>query len=238
LIVNRTINGVECQYESDTHLWLIKCTVCNNKFSWQVPKPVVVVSIAAPPAAPIMPQTQIFSAICPNKKSVANQLEDCKTHWRIVVDPAHELDSNGITGIQISPEPDTDVFWTEFARKKVSDSLDLLDKRSEYMITTIAALVAVNFGVLLAFDVKFTVFQLGFTIKIAPQVLLAISAGFFAISHFALKKIFYVESPDSVRRTYEEWLKHKYYWQKWGYGFFVAGLFFIGITYLISKTSP
>jgi hypothetical protein len=154
LIVNRIINGVECEYESDTHIWLIKCTVCKNKFSWQVPNPVVVVGIAAPPSAPVIPQTQIFSTICPNKKSVSNQLEDCKTHWRIAVDPAHELDSNGITGIQISPEPDTDVFWTEFARKKVSDSLDLLDKRSEYMITTIAALVAVNFGVLLAFDVK------------------------------------------------------------------------------------
>lgn len=235
MIVNRTINGVECQYESDTHLWLIKCTICNNKFSWQVPKPVVVVSIAAPPAAPVVPQTQIFSTICPNKKSVSNGLEDCKTHWRIAVDPLHELDSNGIIGIQISPEPGTDSFWTEFARKKVSDSLDLLDRRSEYMITTIAALVAVNFGVLLAFDVKFTAFQLEFTIKIVPQVLLAISAGFFAISHFALKKIFYVESPDSVRQTYEQWLKHKYFWQKFGYGFFVAGLFFIGISYLISE---
>ena len=64
---------------------------------------------------------------------------------------------------------------------------------------------------------------------------MAISAGFFAISHFALKKIFYVESPDSVRQTYEEWLKHKNYWQKLGYGLFVAGLFFIGISYLISE---
>jgi len=102
------------------------------------------------PGASTQPQPQIWSATtCPNRVPITN--DDCKTVWRIQYDRTTP-GQNQISHIRNSGTPEMDRLWVEFGMKKITDSLDSLDKRAEYMITTIGGLVAVTFGVIFAFN--------------------------------------------------------------------------------------
>lgn len=235
------ISDVDCEFTPPTTLgesgtWLITCSICKNKIGWRYPKPVVVARLLPNKLnlqyhKPAAPAEEVLSLTCPYKRSSGSEQLDCGTQWSITYDPSNKGRINEISDIKISPTSDSDRFWTDYAKKMVGDNLDLLDKRSEYMITTIAALIATNFAVLFAFDVG------EFTISFIPNILLAISAAFFAIAHFAIKDEIQIQSPEKIRIAHKTWLDHKYNWQKGGYIFFVLGLIFIGITYLISQNS-
>lgn len=244
-----TKGDVNCEFtqpmtRGDSGTWMITCSICHNKIGWRHPEPVSVVRLApfdmrlkyaqreAAAAAAIA--IEELSITCPNKRPSGSELIDCGTQWSITYDPAMKGTQNEIVDIKISPTTDIDRFWTDYGKKTIGDNLDLLDKRSEYMITTIAALIATNFAVLVAFDVKFSG---DFTLRIVPNIFLAFSAAFFAIAHFAIKEEIQIQSPNQVRSAHEKWVHHKHLWQKLGYGFFVVGLFFIGMTYLVSQHS-
>jgi hypothetical protein len=147
--------------------------------------------------------------------------------WQEETNPTNKdaLAKHVIKSIRMSPTPEAGRFCMQMAWKRMDQILDSLDKRAEFMLTTIAALIAVDFGLLIAFDIPLL------SLNIFPQFLLAISAIFFSISHFPNVKLFYPESADSMKKTYSEWLSSKSMWQSWG--FFVLGLFAIGISYMI-----
>jgi hypothetical protein len=95
------------------------------------------------------------------------------------------------------------------------------------MLTTIAALIAVDFGLLLALK------NPPLTFKFLPQVFLAISAAFFGISYFPKKLDIVMESPTNILEKYNAWRDHKIYWHKLAYSIFIIGLFAIALTYVI-----
>jgi hypothetical protein len=188
-----------------------------------------------------LPVTKSFLQRCPNRLGEGQGAPECGTMWQIETDPLMRIrwqeETNPetktqyaqdvIKNIRMSPYPETDRFWMQMAWKRVEQTLDSLDKRAEFMLTTIAALIAVDYGLLLAFDIPVL------SINIFPQFLLAISAIFFSVSHFPRLKVFYPESPENVKETYRDWLETKFMWHSWGYSFFVLGLFAIGISYMI-----
>ena len=126
----------------------------------------------------------VFSQRCPNRIGDERESPECGAVWQIETNPEKIKNDckNAVKGIRMSPTPESDLFWTEMAWKRVDQTLDSLDKRAEYMLTTIGGLIAVNFGLLIAFDIPF------FSANVAPQFLLAISAIFFSMSHFPRAK--------------------------------------------------
>jgi hypothetical protein len=227
-IIQKVIDGIRCFYDVGAGEWHIECTTCDNYYTWKPAPPVPVIGVRAT-------QPQTWSATtCPNKLPSSN--DDCRTVWRIQYDRVNP-GQNQISHIRKSGTPEMDRLWFEYGMKKITDSLDSLDKRAEYMITTIAGLVAVTFGVILAFDLVVKG-NLEIVFKIAPQGILAISAIPFAISHFPMKKYIYPDSPEEMKATYTEWLNYKHYWQKWGYFTFVIGLFLIFVATMFSLQTP
>jgi hypothetical protein len=236
-------------------LWKIVCSVCKKEFLWKYPKPVIATGITnlskeelkrigftdSEAEKAVSDETYMnelllergspiaFSYRCPNRLGEDQQAPECGTMWQIVTDPEKIAagSEDGIRSIRMSPTPESDRFWTEMALKRVDQTLDSLDKRAEFMLTTIAALIAINFGILHAFDIPF------FSVNVAPQFLLATSAIFFVLSHFPKVKVFFAESPDDVKEKYTEGVTDRYKWHSWGYSLFVLGLFAVGITYLI-----
>ena len=114
-------------------------------------------------------------------------------------------------------------------RGLIKGTLETLDKRAEYMITTITALIAISFGILVGFQLS------NLTVKVAPQILLAISSIFFFLSLRVKQYIISPQSVDSIKGNYEQIANHKYKWQNRGYYLFIAGLLAIEIIYLIDS---
>jgi hypothetical protein len=126
-----------------------------------------------------------------------------------------------------SPE-EINKFWMSYGAEFVKGSIQTLDERAKFMITTCASLIAVNFGLVLAFSAQSSL------IKVSPQFFLAISALFFALSFSPKLEKLNLASPGSIERVYNismEWRLKLHYV---GFGFFIAGLFAAAITSLIS----
>jgi hypothetical protein len=141
------------------------------------------------------------------------------------------LEKNKVTGFSRSSNPESDIFWVGIGRDLIKGTLDSLDKRAEYMITTITALMAVSFGILIGFQLP------NLTFKIAPQFLLAISTLFFFLSLRVRRYVILPQSVDSIRDKYEQIENLKYKWQNLGYYFFIAALLAIAVTYIVETPS-
>jgi hypothetical protein len=133
--------------------------------------------------------------------------------------------------VEASSTPETDTFWTEFGQQTIKDVITSLDERAKFMITTCASLIVVNFGLLLAFEVH------SFSIKVAPQFFLAVSAALFAISFFPITKRVNLQSPDSIENAYNTWMKWKLKCNRAGFFLFIVGLLAMAVTSMTGETS-
>lgn len=121
--------------------------------------------------------------------------------------------------------PEISRFWIDYGKGIVNNTH--LDDRAKNMITTCASLIVVNFGLLLAFRVE------PVSVKLTPQFFFAISAALFILSYFPVKRKFYLDIPKSIEASYDSWMLWKLIYHKFGFVFFIAGLFAIAITGLL-----
>jgi hypothetical protein len=129
--------------------------------------------------------------------------------------------------IKISPNPEVNNFWKDQGQKIIGSSLDVLDERAKFMITTCASLIIIDFGLLLAFKIQ------SIPINVTPQLFFAISAAFFVISYSPVNKRFNLLSPKSIENAYHSWMKWKLLWHYGGFALFLAGLLAFAIISII-----
>jgi hypothetical protein len=153
---------------------------------------------------------------------------DCNSIYSVKYD--HSLDE--IKSVEPVGAPDYHLFWINIGKEMLKGNLEFIDKRAEYMLTTIAALIAIDFGVLLAFDVP------NVTLKLVPQAIFSFSAIFFFYSLQLRKYNFNMYNPDEVKSSYNDIRERKFKAQRTGYLFFIAGLFAMALTYLIEIPTP
>lgn len=130
-----------------------------------------------------------------------------------------ELDANGNPTVSEAQRPESDKFWKEFGKNTLNESLKRLDDRSTFMITTCAALIVLNLGLVSINTEQNIIINLG------PQFVFIISAIFFVFSIFPYKKKFNLQSPSSIESAYNSWLRWKIVFNYLGFGLFLAGLF-------------
>lgn len=136
------------------------------------------------------------------------------------------IDNDVVVGKKPDSPEETNKFWKSYGTEFVKGSIQSLDDRAKFMITTCASLITVNFGLLLAFPAQSTI------IKVSPQFFLAISALFFALSLSPKLEKLNLASPGSIERVYNKSMKWRLKLHYIGFGFFVAGLFAVAITSL------
>jgi hypothetical protein len=209
------------QDPDDPMRWAIPCSVCGNRFIFKFEDPVII-SRLRDRSQKVGNNSSSYFAICNNLKS-DNSL--CNTVYTI----QYDLINYKVTGFAKSANPESDTLWIEMGRNLIKGTLETLDKRAEYMITTITALIAISFGILVGFQLP------NLTVKVAPQILLAISSIFFFLSLRVKQYVITPQSVDSIRSKYEEIANSKYKWQNLGYYLFIAGLFAIAVTYVIES---
>ncbi len=134
--------------------------------------------------------------------------------------------SNEIDG-DYSSNVEFDEFWVEYGKESIKQTLAGLDERAKYMITTCASLIVINFGLLTAFSIN------SFSIKVSPQFFLVISVIFFVLSYFPAEKTINLQAPFKNRDAYTAWKHSKIRWHKFGFAFFIAGLFAMAVTTFI-----
>ena len=127
---------------------------------------------------------------------------------------------------KISQNPDVDDFWIGYGKKILEGSINSLDERAKFMVTTCAALIVVNFGLLVAFSAGSAL------IKVTPQFFFVVSAALFVLSYFPSKVRFNLASPKSVEDVYNISLKWRYGCHISGFVFFISGLLAIALTQL------
>jgi len=130
--------------------------------------------------------------------------------------------------IRVSANPELNKFWKDYGQRILGNTIESLDERAKYMITTCAGLIVINFGILIAFSSSIQV-------KVTPQFFFVISTALFALSYFPLRGKFNLLSPQSIEQTYNSWVRWKIIFHQFGLGVFVAGLLALAVTNLISK---
>jgi hypothetical protein len=116
-----------------------------------------------------------------------------------------------------SSSPEEDEFWIAFGKSLVSKTINILDDRAKFMITTAASLLSVDFAVLV-FTSKIAI------MTVSPQFFFAISALLFILSLFPRKYGINPWTPDETKHTYDSMIKHKYYFHIAGFAFFFVAL--------------
>src|SRR5688572_23410248 len=97
-------------------------------------------------------------------------------------------------------------FWLDYGLRTITDSLQTLDERAKYLITTCASLVVIHFGILIGFGIS------DISFKITPEAFFIIAISLFSISYFPKKKEIPYYDPILIEQLYREWLNHKYKW--------------------------
>ena len=127
--------------------------------------------------------------------------------------------------VEVSSSSEEDMFWVRFGKTLVSQSIDILDERAKFMITTAASLLAVDFAVLVFAS------KIG-TINVSPQFFFALSALFFIVSLFPRSYTVNPWTPDKTKATYSLMLKHKYRFHLVGFLFFFMALILVAASSL------
>ena len=133
--------------------------------------------------------------------------------------------------VEISERPQEDKFWIDFGENIIKDTIQTLDERAKYIITTCASLIVIHFGLLLAFKVQ------GLSFKVTPEFFFVVSAALFALSFYPIRKDVIMQSPSDIRDAYKYWINWRQVWHRVGFGFFIAGLLAMAITITISPPS-
>ena len=121
--------------------------------------------------------------------------------------------------VRISSNPEFNNFWKEYGKKILEDNIQGVDERAKFMITTCAALIVVNFGL-----ITFTTAPEVIVLKISPQFFFIASATLFIISLFPYKRRFNLLSPSTIEAAYNSWLRWKLIFHYGGFALFIAGL--------------
>lgn len=201
------------QYTHSTNSLRITCQVCNNIIPWKPSPPIV----SVPSMAIRVRNIRTLSLTCPFLK---NDNTPCRASYDI----KYDTQSNQVISVNLSPMAWRDGILIEMGRKWMENTISVLDKRAEYMVTTIVGLIAVNFGIIVAFDIS------NIAIKLVPNAFLSISALFLVLSHFPKTSVVHLDDADEIQKAYEENVGRKYELQKWGYTFFIVALMAIAIT--------
>ncbi|MGB8935811.1 MAG: hypothetical protein WCC17_11970 [Candidatus Nitrosopolaris sp.] len=157
---------------------------------------------------------------------------NCNTsfHNTVESDKMHPLHTE-YQSIDVRPASETERMWIDYGKRFVTTSIEGFQDRSKFMITTVAGLMVIQFGLSLAFTIKPLLF------KLTPQFFLVISAIFFGKSllYGGPRRSLNLDSPSSVAQYYEALVKSKYIDNLLGLLFFIAGLLAIAMMSTIQK---
>jgi len=132
-------------------------------------------------------------------------------------------DSTNTAKTEIPSSLEEDEFWISFGQSLISETINALDTRAQFMITTSASLLTVDFAVLLLAS-KIA------ALTVSPQFFLAISAFFFLLSLFPKQYNVNPWTPDKTRATYLKILNHKHRLHVIGFSMFFLALVLIAVS--------
>lgn len=127
--------------------------------------------------------------------------------------------------VEKSSNPEEDDFWVSFGKSLISDTIGVLDGRAQFMITTAASLLVVDFAALL-FTSKIAL------AKISPQFFFAVSALAFVYSLFPRGYEVNPWTPDKTKNTYGAIVSHKQRAHVYGFFLFFIALILVAVTLL------
>jgi len=115
-------------------------------------------------------------------------------------------ESSEMVKVGIPSSPEEDKFWVTFGQSLISETINVLDARAQFMITTSASLLTADFAILVITS-KIAAFT------VSPQFFFALSALCFILSLFPKRYAVNPWVPDETRSTYFKMLnrKHKYH---------------------------
>jgi hypothetical protein len=123
----------------------------------------------------------------------------------------------------IPKSPEEDEFWVSHGQSLINKTLDNLDDRAKFMITTCASLMVADFAIL-------SLTSLNSIISISPQFFFSISALCFMISLFPQKYVINAWVPDQTKEAYKSVTKKKYKYHKFGFALFFIALLLVAFT--------
>lgn len=131
--------------------------------------------------------------------------------------------SSHLAKVEVSSNPEEDEFWLTIGKSLISNAIKGLDSRAQFMITTSASLLTVDFAILL-FTSKVT------TLTISPQFFFAFSALCFIVSLFPKQYKVNPWQPDSTKLAYYKMLNVKRKYHIVGFVLFFLGLVLVGLS--------
>jgi len=125
--------------------------------------------------------------------------------------------------VEVSPTPEEDEFWLSFGQSLISNTIDVLDNRAQFMVTTSASLLAVDFAILLIAS-KVAL------LTVSPQFFFASSALCFIASLIPRRYMVNPWVPDQTRSTYFKILDYKHRCHLVGFSLLFLGLFAVALS--------
>ena len=130
---------------------------------------------------------------------------------------------NSTPKAEIPSFPEEDEFWISFGQSLISETINAMDTRAQFMITTSASLLAADFAVLLL------VSRIA-AVTVSPQFFMAISAFFFLLSLFPKQYNVNPWTPDETKATYLKILNHKHRLHVIGFSMFFLALVLVAVS--------
>jgi hypothetical protein len=218
-----TTNSTWANYDKVNHILTITCQICGNNFDWDPTSPVTVTPSYT--SASALPDTTHL-VTCPYMRA---KDVPCLTDYSII----YNHSSKKVVMVSLAPKKLSDHVMMDMAKKWTENTLGVFDKRAEYLITTIAGLMAINFGIIIAFDIT------NLLVRLVPNFFLSLSVLFFAASYFPKTVTVYLDAPKTILEAYNESVQRKSLCQKFGFAIFFMGLLSIAVTSTISwKATP
>lgn len=119
--------------------------------------------------------------------------------------------------VSIPSNPEEDELWIGIGKSIVQGSLDKIDDRSKFMVTTVSALITANVGIF-TFTSKFGV------ASAVPQLVLVSSAIAFAVALFPRLESLNPWTPSDTQRQFNHVLTFKYRCHTFGFVLLLLGL--------------
>lgn len=131
--------------------------------------------------------------------------------------------SSSVVKVEVSSTPEEDEFWLTFGQSLISGTINVLDSRAQFMITTSASLLTVDFAILLIAS-KVT------TLTVSPQFFFAFSVLCFTLSFFPKQYKVNPWQPDLTKSIYYKMLNTKRKCHIIGFIFFFFGLILVSLS--------
>ncbi|HEU5120435.1 MAG TPA: hypothetical protein VFT71_05565, partial [Candidatus Nitrosocosmicus sp.] len=131
-------------YNPATRILTITCQLCNNRILWNPVDPATVILSITASVGDGGSAIKYHSIICP----FLHNNSPCQTVYEIKYN--HSTDN--VLDVNITPQGWYERMLMDMAKRWQENTIPTLDKRAEYMITTIVGLIAVNFGIIYVFN--------------------------------------------------------------------------------------